>query len=119
MQQRALSDVISNLNASATEGHAQTVFGKTLDALPKGHARRGDLISKLRIRGCRERRLTDDAAEFLAYAVATRAADYQYELITLGEMGSTAGLILEVAARFSETLRVQRILEGSISPVLG
>jgi hypothetical protein len=61
------------------------------------------------------RELTDDTAEYLAYAVAVRAGDYTYAFLNLGEGAEAEKVVLVAAQKLSATQRVQRVLDGAMA----
>jgi hypothetical protein len=106
-----LHRALSALEEAATEADAKTVLDSTLESIPAGHPRRADFLWKLTRHS---ETLTNRAAENLAYAVATRAADYRYDIFNLGEGGSALGIVLTAAQKLSGDTAVQRVLEGAI-----
>jgi KAP family P-loop domain len=107
-----LTQTIAKLGESMTETDAEVAFSAVLDSIPAGYPKRADFLWKL----SREvGQLSDIAAEYLAYAAAARAADYQYDLWTLGELGRALNIILKIAQKLSDTLIVQRVLEGAMA----
>ena len=107
-----LTRFILAINDSRTEGDAQNVFSGVLDAIPAGRAKRTDFLWKL---SRAIERVSDSAAEYLAYAAAAHAADFQYDLWTMGELGRALNIILSAAQKLSATSNVQRVLEGVMS----
>ena len=107
-----LDRLISRLNTSETPDSVQNTFNAILDSIPPGHPKRGDFLWRL-ARGAG--RLTKNAGEFLAYAVALRAADYKYDVMNVGEGAYGQNVIFVVAQKVSSTPDVQRVLEGAIT----
>jgi hypothetical protein len=107
-----LDHLISNLNESRTEDDVKAAFGATLDSIAPGHAKREDFLWKL-ARGME--RLNAYIAESLAYAVASRAADYRYDLMHVGEGARAINIIFVAAQKLSATPVVQQALEGAMT----
>lgn len=107
-----LDQVVVKLNSSKHEEDAKAAFDITLNSLPPGHPKRDDFLFKL---ARNVQRLNSAAAEYVAYAAAARAADYQYDHWTMGETGRAVNVILAAAQRLADTPSVQRVLETAMN----
>jgi KAP family P-loop domain len=103
--------LLAKLNASKNEPEATNAFSAVLDSITAGHAKRHDFLFKL---ARSVKRLDDVPAEYIAYATASRASSYQYDLFTMGETGRAVNLILAVAQRLADSPAVQRVLETAM-----
>ena len=107
-----LSDMLRELARATTESAVESVFSRTLDAIPKLHPKRDDFLWKL---GGALGRVEDITAERVAYASAVRAADYGYDLMNLGEAARALNIVFIAAQKVSKTSAAQRILEGAMA----
>jgi hypothetical protein len=104
--------VLREMNAADSESGVSAVYKQVLDAIPRMQPKREDFLWKLgRVMADR---LTDSAAEYLAYAAAERATDYIYDLMHLGEASRALNLVFVAAQKLSATHVAQRILEGAM-----
>lgn len=106
-----LSEMLRELARATTESAVESVFSRTLDAIPKLHPKRDDFLWKL---GGALNRVEDIAAERLAYASAVRAADYGYDFMNLGEAARALNIVFIASQKVSKTSAAQRILEGAM-----
>lgn len=107
-----LEAFIKELNAAPRERSVGSAFNKIFDATPKGHPKRNDFLWRL---SRKLDRLDDIPAESLAYAVATRAKDYTYDSLGLGEFGHALAIVFSAAQKISATGAIQRLLEGAVA----
>jgi hypothetical protein len=107
-----LSRIVARLNQAKTEAERLQIFTEELLTLPKGHPRREDFLWK--IGRSVETRLSDDAAEGIAFAAAIRASDYAYDLMNIGEAARALNIVYEAAQKTSSTSRGQSILIRSM-----
>src|SRR5260370_32107976 len=107
-----LSEILSDLNETTTEHDAKSIFNTMLDSIPPGHPKREDFLWKL-ARGLGG--LNDVPAEYLAYAVAERAADYSYGILNSGEGPRALSLVFTVAQSLAGGSKVQRVLLGTMN----
>jgi hypothetical protein len=107
-----ISNVVGRLSHVTSEADCERLFREVLGGIPANHARRSDFLWKLgrAIRGS----LSDSVAEWLAYVAASRAGDYRYDLVNIGEAARALNIVFESAQRFSQTSKVQEILEGAM-----
>lgn len=96
-----------NLNGAGTEEETRIVFSKTLGSIPVGNPKRADLLWKL---GRGMARLDDLAAQNTAYAAATCALDYQYDVVHVGEGAEAVNIIFAAVQRFAGTKLGETIL---------
>ena len=89
------------------------IFTEELFKLPKGHARRDDFLWK--IGRAVQPRLTEDAAEGIAYATAILAKDYAYDIINIGEAARALNIVYEAAQKASSTPTGESILIGAMN----
>src|SRR5262249_44942009 len=80
--------------------------------LPKGHPRREDFLWK--IGRSVQTRLSDGAAEGIAYAAAIRALDYAYDIMNIGEAARALNIVYEAAQKTSSTSKGEAILVQSM-----
>lgn len=106
-----LDRVVKQLNSSKREEDTREVFDTTLNSLPPGNPKRADFLFKL---ARTVQRLNSTAAEYVAYAAAARASDYQYDLLTMGETGRAVNIILAAAQKLADTPLVQTMLENAM-----
>ena len=106
-----LRQVLSELNRAQSESAAVAVLDRVLEENPKQHPRRDDALWKI---GRSVNDLTSTAAEHLAFAVATRAYDYAYDLMNVGEAARALNIVFEVAQKGAATQAVQRTLLGAM-----
>jgi len=83
-----------------------------LGEIPKGDPKREDFLWKV---GRSAVELSDSSAEMLAYAAATRAADYAYDLVNIGEAARALNIVFEVAQKLSSKPVVQQVLVGAMA----
>jgi len=110
-----LSRIITRLNQAKTDGELLQIFTEELFTLPKGHPRREDFLWK--IGRSLPTRLTDEAAEGMAYAAAIRASDYAYDIMNIGEAARALNIVYEAAQKMSSTPKAQSILVGAMKRV--
>jgi len=104
-------ELILNLNEAGTDGAVETVFKTQLESIPTDHPKRADFLWRLvRIVG----RLNDATAEWLAYAVAKHADEYQYDIVNLGQGAYAQNIVFAVAQKLSATPTIQRVLGGAM-----
>jgi hypothetical protein len=108
-----LSRMLARLNGANNEDECTKIFTEELLAIPAGHPRREDFLWKLG-RSVASK-LTPDAAEGIAYAAASRAADYAYDLVNVGEAARALNIVYEVAQKLSSSSKAQTILMGAMS----
>lgn len=106
-----LSKLVSYLNKLKSEGAVRSLFQQTLASIPKGHPKREDFLWKL---GRSAERLNEEAAENLAYAAATNATEYQYDIMNLGEAARALNIVFESAQKLATKPAAQGVLEGSM-----
>jgi KAP family P-loop domain len=107
-----LNDAVARFNKAATETVCEQVFMELLGGIPAHHDKRTDFLWK--IGRAVESRLGVPAAEFIAYAAASRATDYAYGLMNIGEAAKALNIVFESAQRFSQTSKAQEILIGAM-----
>lgn len=107
-----VSSIVGRLNQVTTEADCERCFREVLDGIPPHHEKRADFLWKLG-RAVRAR-LSSGAAEWLAYVAASRATDYTYDLVNIGEAARALNIVFESAQRFSQTSKVQEILTGAM-----
>jgi predicted KAP-like P-loop ATPase len=102
------------MNESTSMEAQKDLFTRTLGLLPTGDRRRYSFLHRL-LQSIG--RLSDSAAETLAYAVAEHASEYVYDVLlpSVAEAGRGMLIVFEVAQRFARSSKVQEILEGSIA----
>lgn len=83
-----------------------------MSEIPKVHPKRADLFWKI---GRSVDRLKDEIAEELAYAAASHADEYSYDVLNIGEAARALNIVFEVAQKFSSTTKVQQVLVGSMA----
>ena len=89
------------LNQANTPDGVATIFNTTLDSIPHDDPKKGDFLWRL-VRG--SERLNNTIAEFLAYEVAARAGDYQYDIMYIGEGAFALNIVFMVAQKVAATL---------------
>ena len=62
-----------------------------------------------------QKRLNNTIAEYLAYAVAARAGDYQYDIIYIGEGAFALNIVFMVAQKVAATAVVQSLLKRAMA----
>jgi hypothetical protein len=107
-----LEGMVLELNAAETESQVDSVLRDVVLSLPSEHPKREDAFWKLS-RGVHK--LTDAAAEQLAFATARCASDYSYGILHTGEGSRALNLVFAIAQKLSTTAVAQRVLEGSIA----
>lgn len=107
-----LKQILTDVNEAKTGADVEAVFNRMLDSIPPKHPKREDFLWKF---GLSIDQINDLAAEHLAYAAAKRAADYQYDLMNLGEAARALNIVFIVAQKLSSTPNVQRVLEGAMT----
>ncbi len=107
-----LSAIATRLNEAKTEADCERLFREVLDGMTPHHAKRMDFLWKLGL--ALKSRLNDDAAEWLAYAAASRATDYAYDLVNIGEAAKALNIVFESAQRFSQRPKAQEVLVGAM-----
>ena len=107
-----LSRIVQRLNQARTDAERLQIFNEELLTLPKGQPRREDFLWK--IGRSVHTRLTDEAAEGIAYAAAIRASDYAYDIMNIGEAARALNIVYEAAQKMSSTPRGQSILVGAM-----
>jgi hypothetical protein len=108
-----LSTTITRLNEAKTEKDCERIFREVLDGMPPGYAKRTDFLWKISLAA--KSRLKDDIAEWLAYAAASRATDYTYDLVNIGEAAKALNIVFESAERSSQSPKAQEVLEGAMN----
>jgi hypothetical protein len=103
---------IANLNNAQSEEACEHILSEILSALPKDQPKREDCLWKIG-RAVKDR-LTDKAAEWLAYAAASRSTDYAYSLEYIGEAARAQNIVFEAAQKFSSSTKAQDILVGAM-----
>jgi KAP family P-loop domain len=107
-----LTLTIANLNRARNEEACEQVLKEALTAIPKNHPKREDFLWKLgRIV---QVRLNNSAAEWLAYAAASRATDYAYDVMNIGEAARALNIVFEAAQKLSSSSKAQEILVGAM-----
>jgi hypothetical protein len=107
-----LDQLLSVLNEAKTSDAVESAFNATLNSIPPKSSKRGDFLWRL-ARG--SERLSIGAAEQLAYAVASRAEDFRYDAMNLGEGAYAQNIVFVAAQKLSATQAVQRVLEGAMA----
>jgi KAP family P-loop domain len=107
-----LTDAVARFNKATTEMACEQIFKKVLNGIPQHHAKRTDFLWK--IGRAVESLLDGHAAEWIAYAAASRATDYAYDLVNIGEAARALNIVFHSAQRFSQSSKAQEILEGAI-----
>jgi len=107
-----LQRVISDLNQAQSPSEIDQIFGRVLDEIPKQHPKREDFLWKISRSVVR---LKDEVAERLAYAAASRATDYAYDIMNIGEAARALNIVFEAAQKLSATLIAQRVLVGAMT----
>lgn len=107
-----LSVVARQLSEARTESEVESAFSHALKAIPAKHAKRDDFLLKL---GRVVETLPDLTAERLAYAAASCAAEYAYDLMNIGEAARALNIVFIVAQKLSKTSAAQRTLLGAIA----
>lgn len=107
-----LVQVLADLNKAASESAAATVIDRVLEQNPKQHPRRDDALWKI---GRAVDKLSDKAAEQLAFAIASRASAYYYDQLNTGEASYALNIVFEVAQKLADTTAVQGVLEGAMA----
>jgi KAP-like P-loop domain-containing protein len=107
-----LALTVANVNRALSEAACEQAFNEALAAIPKNHPKREDFLWKLgrAVQG----RLTDSAAEWLAYAVASRSTEYAYNLENIGEAARALNVVFEAAQKLSSSSKGQEILLGAM-----
>jgi hypothetical protein len=107
-----LAKMIRDLTGAKTESAVESIFSRTLDEIPKGHPKRDDFLLKIS-------RALDEVdnltAERVAYAAATRAADYAYDVMNFGEAARALNIVFVAAQKLSGSSKAQEILEGAMA----
>jgi hypothetical protein len=106
-----LNEMLRELAKAKTESAVRSVFGRTLEAIPKLHPKREDFLWKLGRALDRVDNVTD---ERLAYAAATLAEQYAYDMMNLGEAARALNIVFIAAQKVSRTSAAQQTLEGSM-----
>lgn len=107
-----LNEMRRELAKATTESAVESIFSRTLDAIPKGHPKRDDFLWKL---GRSLGQVENITAELLAYAASVHAADYAYDLMNIGEAARALNIVFLAAQKLSQTSALQQVLEGSMS----
>ena len=107
-----LSATLERFNRATSDIACEQIFKEVLDGIPRQKAKRGDFLWKLGRSA--QSRLDDDAAKWVAYAAASRAEDYTYDLMNVGEAARALNIVFESAQRFSQSSVVQEILSGAM-----
>src|SRR5260370_37557541 len=94
--------MVIRLNQAKTEAERVQIFTEELFRLPKGHARRDDFLWM--IGRAVQPRLTEDAAEGIAYAAAILAEDYAYDILNIRLAARAIKLVSDTAQETSSTL---------------
>jgi hypothetical protein len=108
-----LSRIVIRLNQAKTEAERVQIFTEELFRFPKGHARRDDFLWK--IGRAMQPRLTEDAAEGIAYAAAILAKDYAYDIMNVGEAARALNIVYEATQKTSSTPKGESILIGAMN----
>jgi hypothetical protein len=108
-----LSRIVIRLNQAKTEAERVKILTEELFKFPKGHARRDDFLWK--IGRAVQPRLTEDAAEGIAYAAAILAKDYAYDIMNIGEAARALNIVYEAAQKTSSTAKGESILIGAMN----
>ena len=93
-----LSRTVALLNQADVETACEQIFKEVLNGVPKNHPKRTDFLWKLGRSVAVT--LNDRASEWVAYAAASRATDYAYDLMNFGEAARALNIIFESAQRF-------------------
>jgi len=109
-----LSRFLKSMNGSRSAPEGKALFARTLAALPKADPRRLSFLHRL-LRSIG--RLEDPAAEALSEAVSECASEYSYDSIlpSEAEAGKAMLIVFEVAQRFAQSTKAQKVLEQAIA----
>jgi predicted KAP-like P-loop ATPase len=105
---------IQEMNGCRSMGDRKALFTRVLITLPKGDSRRLSFLHRLV--GSIDR-LNEEAAKDLASAVASSASDYEYDFLlpSAAEAGRAMAIVFTVCQRFSQSERIQEVLEDAIN----
>jgi hypothetical protein len=109
-----LARTIARLNQAKTEMERVQIFREELHQIPAKHPKRDDFLWKIG-RSVSAVQLIDDATEGVAYAAATCATDYVYDLMNIGEAARALNVVFAAAQVFSSTPKAQSILVGAMT----
>lgn len=103
-----LGRVIARLNDAKSSDECDSIFAGTLSGIPPHHPKRADFLWKLG--RSVDKRLNDPAVVGVAYAAATHARDYTYDMINIGEAARALNIVFEAVQKFSKSSKAQEIL---------
>lgn len=106
-----LHQILHDLGDADTEPAVESIFRRNLDAIPKLHPKRDDFLLKL---GRALEQVNDKTAERLAYASASCAADYGYDVWNVGEAARALNIVFLAAQKLSASAMAQQILENAM-----
>ena len=107
-----LRRLVRQLSEAKTEPAVENIFSQTLNSIAPGHAKRDDFLFKL---GRAMDQLDGTTAELLAYAAASCATDYQYDLTNIGEAARGLNIVFTAAQKVSASPAVQQVLSGAMT----
>jgi hypothetical protein len=107
-----LSNILERLNDATSDIECEQIFREVLEGIPRQQAKRGDFLWKLG--RAVQSRLEGNAAKWVAFAAASRASDYTYDSINVGEAARALNIVFESAQRFSPSSGAQEILMGAM-----
>jgi KAP-like P-loop domain-containing protein len=109
-----LGKFIQRMNAAKSAPDRSALYAQVLSSMPRNDPRRLSFLHRLLFS---VGRLDDSAAETLAIAVSECASQYSYDsmLPSFAEAGKAMLIVFEVAQRFAQSDRAQKVLEAAIA----